>query len=163
MRALKTFMRNRKAEMLGCGECKCRTLQCRRYADEFCNCDDATIWDMRSYAENRFATSELMNNVTDPDTVQANADTIIEWAWEELRPFYNAVKAGNTFEKYVTDEGLTVDETGPCDDELANTDAAFILYVSAMGAIDCKYLWLDSGNLINATEIAAYLDSINAD
>jgi hypothetical protein len=33
---------------------------------------------MRGYAENRFATSELMNNVTDPDTVQANADTIIE-------------------------------------------------------------------------------------
>jgi hypothetical protein len=32
-----------------------------------------------------------------------------------------------------------------------------------MGAIDCKYLWLDSGTLINATEIAAYLDSINAD
>ena len=163
MRALKTFMRNRKAEMLGCWECKCRTLQCWRFADEFCNCGDATIWDMRSYAENWFATSELMQNVTDPDTVQANADTIIDWAWEELRPFYNAVKAGNTCEKYVTDKGLTVDETGTCDDELANTDAAFILYVSAMGAIDCKYLWLDSGSLINAIAIAAYLDSINAD
>ncbi len=162
MRAIKNFMKAKKP-MWRCGECKCITLACWRNADEFCNCGDATIWDMRSYAENRFATSELMNNVTDPDTVQANADTIIEWAWEELRPFYNAVLAGNTFEKYVTDEGLTVDETGTCDDELANTDAAFILYVSAMGAIDCKYLWLDSGNLINATEIAAYLDSINAD
>ena len=163
MRQLKTFLRNRKKEMLACGPCECRTLQCWRYANENCGCWDATIWDMRSYAENWFSTSELMNNVTDPDTVQANANTIIEWAWEELRPFYNAVLAGNTFEKYVTDEGLTVDETGTCDDELANTDAAFILYVSAMGAIDCKYLWLDSGTLINATEIAAYLDSINAD
>ena len=163
MRALKQFMRNRKAEMLWCGECKCRTLQCWRLADEYCDCGDATIWDMRSYAENWFATSELMQNVTDPDIVQANANIIIDWAWEELRPFYNAVKEWNTFEKYVTDEGLTVDETGTCDDELANTDAAFILYVSAMGAIDCKYLWLDSGSLINATVIADYLDTINAD
>lgn len=163
MRQLKQFLRNRKKEMLACGPCQCRTLSCWRYANENCGCWDATIWDMRSYAENWFATSELMQNVTDPDTVQANANTIIEWAGEELRPFYNAVKTGNTFEKYVTDEGLTVDETGTCDDELANTDAAFILYVSAMGAIDCKYLWLDSGSLINAIAIASYLDSINAD
>ena len=163
MRQLKTMLRARKAQMLWCGPCECLTLKCWRENDEYCNCGDATIWDMRSYAENWFATSELMQNVTDPDAVQANADTIIDWAWEELRPFYNAVKAGNTFEKYVTDKGLTVDETGTCDDELANTDAAFILYVSAMGAIDCKYLWLDSGNLINATVIADYLDTINAD
>jgi hypothetical protein len=32
-----------------------------------------------------------------------------------------------------------------------------------MGAIDCKYLWLDSWSLINATVIAYYIDSINAD
>lgn len=163
MRALKTFMRNRKAEMLGCWECKCRTLQCRRYADEFCNCGDATVWDMRDYALDWFKNSELMQNVTDPDAVLENAETIIDWAWEELRPFYNAVKEWNTFEAYVTKEWLTVDETGGCDDELANTDAAFILYVSAMGAIDCKYLWLDSWSLINATAIADYLDNINAD
>lgn len=163
MRQLKTMLRARKAQMLWCGSCECLTLKCWRENDEYCNCGDATIWDMRSYAENWFATSELMQNVTDPDTVLENAETIIDWAWEELRPFYNAVKAGNTFEKYVTDEGLTVDETGACDDELANTDAAFILYVSAMWAIDCKYLWLDSGSLINATVIADYLDTINAD
>lgn len=162
MRQLKTFMKAKKP-MWNCGECKCITLACWRNSDEFCNCWDATIWDMRDYAENWFATSELMQNVTDPDTVQANADIIIDWAWEELRPFYNAVKAGKTFEAYVADEGLTVDETWTCDDELADNNAAFILYVSAMWAIDCKYLWLDSGDLINATVIADYLDSINAD
>ena len=156
-------MRNRKAEMLWSGPCECRTLQCWRYANENCNCGDATIGDMRSYAENWFSTSELMNNVTDPDTVLSNAETIIDWAWEELRPFYNAAKAGKTFEAYVASEGLTVDETWTCDDELANNDAAFILYVSAMGNIDCKYLWLDNGDLINAAVIADYLDSINAD
>lgn len=163
MRQLKTYMRNRKKEMLACGPCECRTLQCWRHANENCGCGDATIWDMRTYAIDWFTTSELMQNVTDPDTVLENAETIIDWAWEELRPFYNAVKEWNTFEAYITKEGLTVDETGNCDDELANIDAAFILYVSAMGAIDCKYLWLDSGDLINATEIASYLDSINAD
>lgn len=162
MRQIKNYLRSKRT-MWNCQEPVCATLNAWKCMNEYCGCGDATIWDMRSYAENWFATSELMQNVTDPDAVQANADTIIDWAWEELRPFYNAVKEWNTFEKYVTDEGLTVDETGTCDDELANTDAAFILYVSAMGAIDCKYLWLDSGNLINAIEIAAYLDSINAD
>ena len=163
MRQLKTFLRNRKKEMLACGDCGCRTLQCRRYANENCGCGDATIWDMRGYAENWFSTSELMNNVTDPDTVQANADTIIDGAGEELRPFYNAALAGKTFEAYVAAEGLTVDETGTCDDELANNDAAFIMYVSAMWNIDCKYLWLDNWDIINASVIADYLDSINAD
>lgn len=161
MRAIKNFMKAKKP-MWRCGECKCITLACWRNSDEFCNCGDATVWDMRGYAENRFATSALMQNVTDPDTVQANADTIIEWAWEELRPFYNAALAGNTFEKYITDEGLTVDETGTCDDELANNDAAFIMYVSAMWNIDCKYLWLDNWDIINASVIADYLDSIHA-
>ena len=163
MRQLKQMLRARKAQMLGCWKCECLTLKCWRENDEFCNCGDATIWDMRSYAENRFATSELMQNVTDPDTVQANANTIIDWAGEELRPFYNAALAGNTFEAYIAAEGLTVDETGTCDDELANNDAAFIMYVSAMWNIDCKYLWLDNWDIINATEIAAYLDSINAE
>ena len=162
MRAIKNLMRAKKP-MRNCWECKCITLNARRCADEFCNCGDATIGDMRSYAENWFSTSELMSNVSDPDIVLANAETIIDWAWEELRPFYNAVKAGKTFEAYVADEGLTVDETWTCDDELANNNTAFILYVSAMWAIDCKYLWLDSGDLINATVIADYLDSINAD
>ena len=40
MRALKTFMRNRKKEMLWCGPCECRTLQCRRYANENCGCGE---------------------------------------------------------------------------------------------------------------------------
>lgn len=41
MRQLKTFMRNRKKEMLWCGPCECRTLQCRRYANENCGCREA--------------------------------------------------------------------------------------------------------------------------
>ena len=40
MRQLKTFMRNRKAEMLWCGPCECRTLQCWRYANENCGCGE---------------------------------------------------------------------------------------------------------------------------
>ena len=43
MRQLKTFMRNRKKEMLWCGPCECRTLQCRRYANENCGCGEATV------------------------------------------------------------------------------------------------------------------------
>jgi len=38
MRALKTFLRKRKAEMLWCGDCECRTLKCWREAN--CICDD---------------------------------------------------------------------------------------------------------------------------
>ena len=41
MRALKTFMRNRKKEMLACGPCECRTLQCWRYANENCGCGES--------------------------------------------------------------------------------------------------------------------------
>lgn len=40
MRQLKTFMRNRKKEMLACGPCECRTLQCWRYANENCGCGE---------------------------------------------------------------------------------------------------------------------------
>ena len=38
MRQLKTFMRNRKKEMLACGPCECRTLQCWRLSNENCGC-----------------------------------------------------------------------------------------------------------------------------
>lgn len=38
MRQLKTFMRNRKEDMLGCGECTCYTLQCWRNSDVNCGC-----------------------------------------------------------------------------------------------------------------------------
>lgn len=161
MRQIKNLMRAKKP-MWRCGECKCVTLQAWRCADELCNCGDATIWDMREYALDWFATSPLLENVTDSDAVMADAQTIIDWAGEELRPFYNAAKEWKTFEAYVTENDLTVDESWACDDELANTDAAFILYVSAMGTIDCKYLWLSSGDIINAQEIADYLDYINA-
>lgn len=52
-RQLKTFLRNRKAEMLWCGPCECRTLQCWRYANENCGCGDAATSGIgnRVYAE----------------------------------------------------------------------------------------------------------------
>ena len=40
MRALKTFLRKRKADMLWCGDCECRTLKCWREAN--CICDDVS-------------------------------------------------------------------------------------------------------------------------
>ena len=36
MRALKTFLRKRKADMLWCGDCECRTLKCWREANCIC-------------------------------------------------------------------------------------------------------------------------------
>lgn len=38
MRQLKTFMRNRKEDILWCGECTCYTLQCWRNSDVNCGC-----------------------------------------------------------------------------------------------------------------------------
>lgn len=48
MRQLKTFMRNRKAEMLWCGPCECRTLQCWRYANENCGCGEGS-WGLQPW------------------------------------------------------------------------------------------------------------------
>lgn len=38
MRQLRTFMQNRKKEMLNCGSCECKTLQCWRDDNKNCGC-----------------------------------------------------------------------------------------------------------------------------
>lgn len=38
MRQLKTFMRNRKEDILWCGPCECKTIQCWRNSDVNCGC-----------------------------------------------------------------------------------------------------------------------------
>lgn len=38
MRQIKTYMRNRKKDMLACGDCVCRTMKCWREANANCNC-----------------------------------------------------------------------------------------------------------------------------
>ena len=165
MRALKTLLRAKKT-MRNCNDCKCITLNAWKCMEELCNCGDATVGTMEWQAKAIFANSPVAGNLkpADAEAAIAEANDIIDAAWEELRPFYNALQEGMTFEKYVTENDIKVDDTGTCDDVLVNNEAAFTLYVSAMWLIDCKYLWLDKNNkLINAAELADYLDYINAD
>ena len=165
-RQLKAFL---KAKKWVCSKkCECLTINMWRCADlqnwnEFCGCGDATIGDMRTYATQWFTNSEILDNVSDADQVIADAQTIIDWAGEELRPFYNAVKQWKTLEVWASKEGITLDDTWTCDDELVANNAAFTLSVSWMWAFDCKYLGLDNDELINADAIADYLDEINND
>lgn len=165
MRALKTLLRAKKT-MRNCNDCKCITLNAWKCMEELCNCGDATVGTMEWQAKAIFANSPVVGNLKPADAAAAiaEANDIIDAAWEELRPFYNALQEGMTFEKYVTENDIKVDDTGTCDDVLVNNEAAFTLYVSAMWLIDCKYLWLDKNDkLTNAAELADYLDYINAD
>lgn len=165
MRALKTLLRAKKT-MRNCNDCKCITLNAWKCMEELCNCGDATVGTMEWQAKSIFANSPVLDNLKPADAEAAitEANAIIDAAWEELRPFYNALQEGMTFDEYVTENDLKVDDTGTCDDALVDNEAAFTLYVSAMWLIDCKYLWLDKNDkLINAVELAAYLDYINAD
>lgn len=165
MRALKTLLRAKKT-MRNCNDCKCITLNAWKCMEELCNCGDATVGTMEWQAKSIFANSPVLDNLkpADAEAAIAEANAIIDAAWEELRPFYNALQEGMTFEEYVTENNLKVDDTGTCDDALVDNEAAFTLYVSAMWLIDCKYLWLDKNDkLINAVELTAYLDYINAD
>lgn len=165
MRALKTLLRAKKT-MRNCNDCKCITLNAWKCMEELCNCGDATVGTMEWQAKSIFANSPVLDNLkpADAEAAIAEANAIIDAAWEELRPFYNALQEGMTFDEYVTENDLKVDDTGTCDDALVDNEAAFTLYVSAMWLIDCKYLWLDKNDkLINAVELTAYLDYINAD
>jgi len=165
MRALKTLLRAKKT-MRNCNDCKCITLNAWKCMEELCNCGDATVGTMEWQAKSIFANSPVLGNLkpADAKAAIAEANAIIDAAWEELRPFYNALQEGMTFDEYVTKNNLKVDDTGTCDDALVGNEAAFTLYVSAMWLIDCKYLWLDKNDkLINAVELTAYLDYINAD
>ena len=165
MRALKTLLRAKKT-MRNCNDCKCITLNAWKCMEELCNCGDATVGTMEWQAKAIFANSPVVANLkpADAEAAIAAADAIIDAAWEELRPFYNALQEGMTFDEYIIENNLKVDNTGTCDDVLVGDEAAFTLYVSAMWLIDCIYLWLDKNDkLINAAELADYLDYINAD
>ena len=98
MRALKTFMRNRKAEMLWCGPCECRTLQCWRYANENCGCGEwgSSLPPLHNIID---ATSERSGDVltdgegnfvnitieTDPETGDDKPIVISYWIFEDER------------------------------------------------------------------------------
>jgi len=72
MRQLKTFLRNRKAEMLWCGPCECRTLQCWRYANENCGCAGDTTLEPGYYT----LTFSLSNAIeTEPDYILVPAES----------------------------------------------------------------------------------------
>lgn len=146
--------------MLGCWPCVCRTLQCWRYADEYCGCWDATTEDMVEYGLKWFQTTPVFKDLDTSWQEEAleNAETILEWAWEWIAPFYNAAKSWNTFASYVAQFWLDVDESWPCDSTVVENDSAFTVYISALGNIHCKYLAIEWWELVNADEIAAYLD-----
>lgn len=75
-RSLKTFMRNRKAEMLWCGPCECRTLQCWRQANENCWCgENDTIHETGIYV---MATAENEADIyIFIDTLELHAQTSV--------------------------------------------------------------------------------------
>lgn len=161
MRQLKNFLRKKK-NMWNCNDDCCVLLKCWR--ENTCDCEDGwtpVVINYEQEAINAFTASAVYEAASDKPAALASATAIIEAAWEDwLKPFYDAVKAWNTFAKYVEDESLTVDETWTTDSVL-NDDAAFSLYVSSMGAIDYKYLDNDwSGNLTNSTELDAYLATL---
>ena len=140
MRQLKTFMRNRKAEMLWCGPCVCRTLQCWRYASENCWCGEGATEDMINSILNWFKNTSVYNDLSAEDKEQALADAqeILEWAWDGIAPFYNAVRQWRTFANYAEKMWLDVDESWPCDSSLYEDEEAFIIYISTAWAIHCK-------------------------
>lgn len=153
------------------GRCKCLALNRWRCGD-FCSCwhnEEPTPpvppvpIDYAALAIDRFTNSVVFENAVDKDTAITKAAWIALSAWSDaLEPFYHAWENWQTFEAYVTEQWLTVDETWPCDDVLVANDDVFTLYVSTMSSlIECKYLAVDwGGNLINATEIDAYLATI---
>lgn len=158
--------------MLWCGPCVCRTLQCRRYASENCGCWEGTTEDVTNYILNWFQGTSVFNDLTPEEKQQALADaqTILEWAWDGIIPFYNAVRQWRTFANYVERMWLDVDESGPCDSSLYEDEEAFIIYISTAGAIHCKYLALvarrgrsATKELINKDAISDYLDWVTTE
>lgn len=93
MRQLKQFLRKRKAEMLACGDCECRTLKCWREAT--CDCvkepeptpptpttytvtitvNDDTMWsvDVTSLIVEEWTTIIANNNILTIDTTNITA------------------------------------------------------------------------------------------
>lgn len=170
MRQLKAFM---KAKKWVCSKkCECLTINMWRCADlqndyEFCGCDETKTADMGKAILSWFKNSPVYKSLTDEQKEQALADAqeIIEWAWDGIAPFYQAMKKGKTFAGYAREMWLDVDESGTCDSTIYEDEEAFIIYISAAGTIDCKYLALvarrgrtPSKELINKEAISDYLD-----
>lgn len=170
MRQLKAFM---KAKKWVCSKkCECLTINMWRCADlqndyEFCGCDETKTADMGKAILSWFKNSPVYKSLTDGQKEQALADAqeIIEWAWDGIAPFYQAMKKGKTFAGYAREMWLDVDESGACDSTIYEDEEAFIIYISAAGTIDCKYLALvarrgrtPTRELINKEAISDYLD-----
>jgi len=170
MRQLKAFM---KAKKWVCSKkCECLTINMWRCADlqndyEFCGCDETKTADMGKAILSWFKNSPVYKSLTDEQKEQALADAqeIIEWAWDGIAPFYQAMKKGKTFAGYAREMWLNVDESGTCDSTIYEDEEAFIIYISAAGTIDCKYLALvarrgrtPTRELINKEAISDYLD-----
>lgn len=175
MRQLKAFM---KAKKWVCSKkCECLTINMWRCADlqndyEFCGCDEGKSADMGKTILTWFKKSPVYASLTDEQKEQALADAqeIIEWAWDSITPFYNAVKKWQTFAYYAEQEWLTVDESGNCDSSVYEDEEAFIIYIWTALGVDCKYLALvarrgitPSQELINKDAISDYLDWVTTD
>lgn len=76
MRQLKTMLRARKAQMLWCGDCECRTLLARKCANENCNCGENKSW-LPNYVrlEGNSETGGLIQFFNESDE-QSNAITL---------------------------------------------------------------------------------------
>lgn len=78
MRQLKTFMRNRKEEILWCGPCECKTTQCWRNSDVNCGCWEEK-WTLKLNSK-AFFTAEnevwlFANNRSTSDYISVLIDT----------------------------------------------------------------------------------------
>lgn len=173
MRQLKTFMRNRKAEMLWCGPCECRTLQCWRYANENCGCgekSEASIDDIIQALVDNLRSLDafsLLDEIAQEQLAagfeeQLNASKESEVFQEQLKICYSVLKTWNTFGNYARKGWLTPDTSGPCDENLFSTVVSDIpaWFLAAMWLVECQYLWVDDNEFINDSEIAAYFNSI---
>lgn len=86
MRQLKQMLRARKAQMLACGPCECRTLQCWRYANENCGCGESGTslpnnFIVRENSEDLFLTSFFNEDVEQDNTISIETD---EETWDSF-------------------------------------------------------------------------------
>ena len=93
------------------------------------------------------------------------AREIIEEAWDDIIPFYEAMQEGRTFAAYAEQMWLTPDTSGDCGSSVYTDDEAYIIYIWTAWAVSCEYLalvarrWLTPhSELINKQMISDYLD-----
>lgn len=147
---------------------ECATLNNRMCLNELCNCWDPTTREMEKYAIDWFESTEVFSDLSPEAQQEAvqEMQAILDAVWDWVAPFYYAVQEWRTFAQYLDENNLEADESWPCDDTLYNNQWAFVLYVSTMWAIDCKYLavaptrWRSGWRLVNADLIADYLDKV---